>query len=195
MADIQLSDQYIASTSEAAAELAAMSRADLIRLKHFARLRTVGLVGVDWEDLLHEAIDRVLAGTRKWPKSIPFVVFICGTMRSIASEYWRDTAVRREFSLSDSSGGRDHSEEAPPVDLVDDKPSPEREALARRTVRRIEQLFADDATALSILEGLAGGCTPDEIQLKSRMTSRQYATAQKRIRRVIARTFKERSDG
>lgn len=179
-----------ASVDEAAAQLATMSKADLIRLEHFARLRTAGLGTLDWEDLLHEAIDRVLSGSRKWPKAIPFVAFMCGTMRSIASEFWRDRAVRREIAMTDlmpqNPTGADVLSS-----IVDERPDPEREAAARQILKKIEGLFEGDAHAIAVLEGLANASTPLEVQQKAHMAQRSYSSAQKRIRRTIGRALRE----
>lgn len=180
----------MASPEEAAAELAAMSHADLIRLEHFARLRTVGLTWVDWEDLLHEAIDRVLGGSRKWPRSVPFVAFMCGTMRSIASEYWRHRTTKRGITISELRVASNRDAEA--LDqIVDEHSNPEREVIARELLKRIESLFEGDTDALAILTGLANGDTPDEIRRSAKMTAKKYATAQKRIRRRISRFLRE----
>jgi len=170
--------------------LETMSKADLIRLEHFARLRTAGLVWLDWEDLLHEAIDRVLSGSRKWPKAIPFIVFMCGTMRSIASEFWRERSAKREIAMTDlaptgenDSGFFDR--------IIDENQNPEREASAHEVLTKIEALFEDDHAALAVLTGLANGSTPNEIQRTAAITPKQYATAQRRIRRTLSRAIRE----
>ena len=53
--------------------------------KVYARIRQTRY---DHEDLLHEAITRVLEGTRKWPTAVPFMAFMAGVMRAIAWD-WR----------------------------------------------------------------------------------------------------------
>jgi hypothetical protein len=44
------------------------------------------------DDLICEALVRVLDGRRTWPRSVETLPFLHGVMRSIASE-WRDGAV------------------------------------------------------------------------------------------------------
>src|SRR3974377_448817 len=39
------------------------------------------------EDLIQEALTRVLEGKRAWPRKLPIVVFLRGVMRSIASDW------------------------------------------------------------------------------------------------------------
>jgi RNA polymerase sigma-70 factor (ECF subfamily) len=179
-----------ASPDEASAALQAMSRADLVRLEHFARIRTSGLVELDWEDLLHEAIDRVLSGSRRWPKEVPFVVFMCGTMRSIASEVWRSRSARQEIALVDlvPTHERDAAHE---MELIDELPDPERKASAREMLAKIEALFRNDSHAMAILRGLTESLSPKEIQQNAAISPRTYASAQKRIRRTLMRAVKE----
>src|SRR5262249_44397128 len=40
-----------------------------------------------YEDLIQEALARVLEGKRAWPRNLPIVVFLRGVMRSIASDW------------------------------------------------------------------------------------------------------------
>lgn len=174
-----------ATLTEVAEALHAMSQADRVRLAHFARLRASGLPGWDWEDLLHEAIDRVLSGSRAWPRSVPLIAFMCGTIRSIAGDLWRE---RRN---SPDAGSQATSEDQGEGDLPDDSPGPERQVMARRTLERILDLFDGDDEALAIVKGLADGSGPEEIQISRGMTVKSYASAQKRIRRRISSMIAE----
>lgn len=188
MRTIDPDERDLASPEEAAGTLATMSNADLIRLQHFARFRTAGLPWLDWEDLLHEAIDRVLSGSRKWPKSVPFIAFMCGTMRSIASEFWRLRSTKGEMSYAELGF---HSDRSRIEEVPDDSPNPEREAAARQLLSEIESLFEGDVAALAVLNGLANGSAPSEIQRLNGMNPKSYATAQKRVRRKINRFMRE----
>jgi hypothetical protein len=40
-----------------------------------------------YEDLIQEALTRILEGKRAWPRKLPVVVFLRGVMRSIASDW------------------------------------------------------------------------------------------------------------
>jgi DNA-directed RNA polymerase specialized sigma24 family protein len=184
--NISRKEPSLASPEAAAAELRKMSKADLIRLEQFARFRAVGLPWLDWEDLLHEAIDRVLAGTRRWPVNLPFVVFMCGTIKSIASDWHKGRLSRKEISLSPSSDDADAE-----LQIVDPHTDIETEVAARQTIAQIEKLFSGDAVALAILKGVAMGHSPEEIQGSQKISARQYSTAQKRIRRAIAGALSE----
>jgi DNA-directed RNA polymerase specialized sigma24 family protein len=183
----QLDD--LASTTDVATALLSLTDADTVRLKRIAQLRTAGLVAIEWKDLINEAVSRALGETRRWPRSVPFIAFLAQTMRSIANEEWR--RLHQEKVTLESDLGSSHSEgELMTLDvLAENAVHPEREVLARKTLEEIEALFKDDLEALATLNGLAGGLTPYEIQIKGGMSQTQYASSQKRIRRKLAREF------
>nr|WP_276978022.1 hypothetical protein [Ferrimicrobium acidiphilum] len=176
-----------ATTAEVAAALAALSGADLVRLKRIAQLRSAGLSTVTWEDLINEAIVRSLTGTRRWPPSIPFIAFLAQTIRSIASEEWRRLDHEQTRVEADLGFGEDDDQSM--ADLAVDHIGPERNAIARKTLNDIELLFHDDDAAKAILHGFAQGATPKQVQSSASLTPTQYASAQRRIRRRLARHF------
>lgn len=184
-------DEGIASTEEVAAVLAAMSDADLVRLEQFARLRAAGMRWLDWRDLLHDAIDRVLDGTRRWPSRLPFIVFMRETIRSIAHEAWRSRAEGPITTEADLPISCDADEPVLLQRVAADVPDPEREIIARQMLGKIEALFANDPNVSAILSGMADGRAPEEIQEQAGMSPTQYASAQKRIRRGLTRAFSE----
>ena len=87
--EMTLARRDVATPEESVAALRRLSDGDLRRLERLARLRVIGLHAVDWRDLLHEAIVRLLDGSRRWPRDVSMVVFLRETMRSIASDHWR----------------------------------------------------------------------------------------------------------
>lgn len=171
-----------ASEDEVAIALAALSAADDIRLARIAQLRTRGLPELDWRDLLHDAIARALDGTRRWPAEVPFVVFVAGIMRSLASEAWRARAYASPYTSTPNP-----EEAGPLADFADPAPDPERTIVARDLVTRLGELFSDDQEARAILTGLAEGLTPSEIETHFGLTSTTYDSARRRMRRKIAR--------
>lgn len=176
----------VASREEVVQALQSMSEADLLRLKQLAKLRCAGLHVMDWEDLLNEAVTRVLAGSRRWPRQVPFVAFMAQTFRSIANEEWRRLELANTTSESDLSD----SDGAPVLESAAVDPiHPGREMLARKALEEIEALFHDDPSAMAILQGFAQGYTPDEIMGQNGLSSTQYATLQRRIRRKLSKHF------
>ncbi len=170
--------------------VAALSDADLLRLKQIALFRARRLPGIEWADLLNEAVGRALAGDRHWPPELPLVAFLAGIMRSLAEELWRQQRQRNAlFAVGPASpGGRFAGIAAVPSEA----PDPERELHARQSLAAIDTLFAQDADALRLIVGLAEGLSAAEIQLRTGMDATRYATTRRRIRRTLLRVHAER---
>ncbi len=179
-------DENVASREEVVLALQSLSEADLLRLKQLAKLRCIGLHVMDWEDLLNEAVTRVLAGSRRWPRRVPFVAFMAQTFRSISSEEWHRLELANTSSESDLSDSDGESVlESAALDPI----HPGREVFARKALEEIEALFSDDPSAMAVLQGFAQGYTPDEIMGQNGFTTTQYATLQRRIRRKLSKHF------
>lgn len=178
----------VASTHEVTLALANLSAADLLRVKQIAKMRSAGLKGVDWEDLVNEAVSRALAGTRRWPRKVPFIAFLAQTIRSVSSEEWRRLG-QQQVTLESEMMSADVDTPIALSDIAADPIDPEREVIARKTLGEIEALFHGDHEAIEVLRGLAQGLTPEEIQSAAALTPTQYSSAQKRIRRCLARHF------
>jgi DNA-directed RNA polymerase specialized sigma24 family protein len=168
-----------------AVTLGLVTKMDLLRLKALARLYARGLPpDVDWEDLLQEALTRVLVGTRAVPADVKPVAFIAGVMRSLRSEH------RRRFQRSRRHTGPDHPEPhaaSRDVDVRDETALPERILNARQELAQIQRLFADDPVVLGIIDGLAAGLEPEQIRSQFNLTSTAYDTARRRMRRALLR--------
>jgi RNA polymerase sigma-70 factor (ECF subfamily) len=159
-----------ATPEEAAAALEKLGQADRIRLRSLARNRLYGQ-NSDWEDLLQEALTRILEGTRKWPRDVPLIAFIAGVMRSLAGEYRKQQRQARS--------------EAETTPLVSTNPGPDNEAEARAEIKAIESHFGDDDDALAVVMARFEGYSPEEIQAMFNLTETRYDSTLKRIRRKI----------
>lgn len=188
-------DEY-ATTAEASEALRRLSDADLLRLEKIARYRSFAHPLIDPRDLLNEAVVRVLRGTRRWPRSVPIVRFLANVLRSLATEAWRqesETPERLESSLPTREG---HAQADYLAESKSYLPNPEETALEVDRQRLIGlsagellNMFRNDPTASSILQGLREGLTPDQIRNQHGMTTTEYGTARRRIRRLIDRRF------
>ena len=186
-----LARRDVATPEESVAALRRLSDGDLRRLERLARLRVIGLHAVDWRDLLHEAIVRLLDGSRRWPRDVSMVVFLRETMRSIASDHWRrleEPVVMAEAEL----GVHEETGEGVVDYAIDPMASPERRVSAAETLARIEEAFKGDGDALKVMAGMAVGKSPKEIQEEAGMNGTRYASTQRRIRRRLAREFPDR---
>ena len=162
-----------------------VTKMDLLRLKAIARLQARGLPPeIGWSDLLQEAFARVLDGSRKPPEGLSMVVFLAGVMRSIRSEHCR--RARRQASrlakmLADLESEADDGEPRDPT------PNPERKLEVMQELARIDQLFADDHRARQVIEGLFEGCSPEQICARYEMSTTEYDSTRRRMRRALLR--------
>ena len=171
-----------------------LSDADLHRLERIARIRVIGLHAVDWQDLLNEAIVRLLEGSRRWPREVPLIVFLRETgMRSIASEYWR--RLKAPVVVSESEANADRvTGDGIVGNTADWTTQPERWASADEVLELIEREFAGDADALQVIDGMVRGNSPRATQEEACMNATRYASTQRRIRRRLARMFPDGGD-
>jgi DNA-directed RNA polymerase specialized sigma24 family protein len=179
----RLVDNRILRPAQTALALEMVSRMDLLRLKTIARIYARGLSpeGV-WEDMLQEAITRVITGSRRRPEDVPMVAFVAGILRSLRADYWR--RARRE-----SRDGRlriDH-ESDDSLDLVDPTPGPECALDARQQLTLIKLLFADDPAALKVIDGFCDGLSAEQIRLSTGLSRTDYDSTRRRMRRTVLR--------
>ncbi|WP_207478071.1 ECF-type sigma factor [Arenibaculum pallidiluteum] len=162
--------------------VAALSGGDLLRLQALARLRARGLPGVEWADILHEAVLRALSGAREWPHDVSLLAFLAGVMRSIADEHAR--RARRERRAGSGGGALDEAEL-----LADESPGadPERLVAGAQALASLRGLFAGDPVALRIVAGLAEGLSAAEIRARHALGETEYDTARRRMRRILLR--------
>ncbi len=185
-------NREIVSPSESANALRGLSEADLRRLERIARLRTIGLNDLDWRDLFHDAVTRLLNGSRRWPRDLSLVVFLRETMRSIASDHWRRQSASKIVLEAELPGAEDGKRSGIVENAPDLTTNPEREAFAAEALASIEEVFLDDSEAMLVIVGMASGKTPNDIQEEADMNPTRYATTQRRIRRKLARAFPDR---
>jgi len=172
--------------TETVLALELVSEMDLLRLKTIARLHARGLPpDVGWEDLLQEAVTRVLIGARREPRGVPMVAFLAGIMRSLRSEHWRRFSGRAR-SLERAAGypRRLPTREAA---LRDTAPDPERALIAVEQLEAIAKLFVDDPVVLGIIEALSEGLTAEQIRARLALSKTDYDSARKRLRRCLLR--------
>jgi DNA-directed RNA polymerase specialized sigma24 family protein len=174
----RLSDNRVIAPTQTALALKLVTSMDLLRLKSIARLYARGLSpAVAWDDLLQEAITRVLTGARVKPEDISMVAFLAGIMRSLRADHFRRA---RHSVKSEDTSRHDH-------ELLDPAADPERAMIAAETLEEVRVLFADDAVALRIIDGLAEGLEAEQVRLRHGMTRTVYDSARKRMRRCLLR--------
>jgi DNA-directed RNA polymerase specialized sigma24 family protein len=161
------------------------SEIELLRLKTVARVYARGLPpDVAWDDLLQEALTRIISGARRQPEGVPIVAFVAGIMRSLKAEHWR--RVKRsggdEMLRLDRIGNASRE-----VDLHDPGPGPERSLSAQQELAAIERLFADDHVVLKIIAALGQGLSAEQISIAMGISKIDYESARRRMRRTLLR--------
>jgi DNA-directed RNA polymerase specialized sigma24 family protein len=152
------------SLSEAAAAVRMLSVADKTALTKLACLYAKK-TPYDHEDLLQEAVCRVLSGARVWPRHVAALPFLWGVVRSIAWE-WKKELVERDAGATDFAGE-------------------ERRAIASLDVVKVLALFDDDPAAQIIVRGMMEGARGQELQEMSGLAKIDYESKRTKIRRRI----------
>lgn len=159
--------------------LQSFSPIELTRLKRIAQLRAKTVPGLDWRDLLHEALLRVLDGRRRTVVGIAQVTMLAQIMRSVASELRSQIVREQTFDHNHEDNVIHHDENL--------QPSPEDVVLYREEIARISALFASDPHGLAYVSCLSLGMTGPEIQQYLVLTTAEHETIRKRVRRTIIR--------
>ena len=183
---LKLADNRVIAPTETALALKLVTEMELLRLKVIARLHARGLPpDVAWDDLLQEALTRYLTGARQRPDGVPIVAFLAGVMRSVRADHLR--RAKRGAGEGGALRLDQDGDESQAVELRDPAPDPERALIAAQELIEIKRLFADDAVALQIIDGLAEGLPAEEIRAAKRISRIDYDSARKRMRRCLLR--------
>lgn len=177
-------DDAVGRAADVAAAIDALSNLELVRLKALARLWSRDLPGgLGWSDILHEAIARVLDGSRSWPPDVPILAFLSGVMRSICNDHWRRARLEQRLLVSRD----DPDQRSWPSEEADEVPDPERVLAAAQTLANVYRLFEDDPLALKIIAGMADGLAAREICKVNGISELDYDTTRRRMRRALLR--------
>jgi DNA-directed RNA polymerase specialized sigma24 family protein len=181
-----LSAHQVLAPTHTALALRLVTEMDLLRLKSIARLYARGLPpDVSWEDLLQEAITRVLTGKRPKPDDVPMVAFLAGVMRSLRSDHIR--RARRGATRDAPPWLGNEGEALSEREVLDPAADPERALIAADELTKIRTLFAEDRAALQIIDGLAEGLSAEQIRTRHTISRTDYDSARKRMRRCLIR--------
>lgn len=161
-----------------------LSDEELIQLKRVAQLRVRLLPGLDWRDLLHEALVRVAEGRRNAPPQVSTVMLVAQTMRSLVADLRRRDRLAR---LHPDDG----IDETKAREVADLRPDPEQAAIYRDALARIEAVFVKDPEALRYVTLLALGMAGGEAARQMGLDAAGYETVRKRVRRALLRHLAE----
>ena len=119
----------------------------------------------DHEDLVQEALTRVLDNRRIWPVGVSATIFLGGVIRSIAWEW--------KYQMQGEAAD------------VGDEGVQERGTIARIDIAKIIALFDDDPVAQKIVMGMMDGARGEELLEASGLDPTEYESKRKKILRRI----------
>lgn len=184
------------TVSEAQKALAALSKADMIRLRRLEKWFTRNDPA---SSLLTDAILKTWEGVRSWKRGMGAYEHLYGVMRSLANnEYKKQTVGKKSEAFMDDEG-----EDKPAIALQTSSPSPEtllieqenkeeRERHAQALAKQVLDLFSDDEDATWILMGEMDGQPAEETRKQSGMDQKRYDTTRRRIRRKLDKHFPDK---
>lgn len=140
--------------------------------------------GLKPEDLLQEALVRLLSGERRWPIGIDVVQVVSGAMQSIASAAYRKSRQIPVLQLVPSHGDGEEIE----YDGIETV-TPEQVLADKQDLEAVKALFNADEVAAAVLDGVAAGFEGAELCELASIDSAQLATVRKRISRRLQSEF------
>jgi DNA-directed RNA polymerase specialized sigma24 family protein len=165
------------SEAEVRSEINSLTAGEQTKLIKFARYYAWNSFE-EPDDLVQEAIYRVLAGMRKWPRDLEKLRFLAGVIKSIAGD--RKRALKRTVPLNEE---REVGEAR--RGLMDYEGTEARGIRAKLDVDRIMTHFDDDPIAQKMLMGMADGTRGEDLEQASGLSPTEYESKRKKIRRRI----------
>jgi DNA-directed RNA polymerase specialized sigma24 family protein len=206
-----------ATTADIKQAIEALTREDTERIRQSAqnRMYSVGARaanGRDANDLIEEAFERVLDGTRHWYKErVAFTPYLVGVIWSVASEWagYRNrnkklpefAGLESQLTKTDEEGkevspfdGLATTDLTPEQALTHAEEIFERERHSEAFMQRIRAEFADDATASLVIDGILDGLDGPDIRATLELSEKEFKATMRRIQRHV-RKLMEQSNG
>jgi hypothetical protein len=168
MADLTSHQAATLSQQEAAAKIARLTDGEKISLMKIARLYARH-GRHDHRDLIREAITRIFAGTKAWPREADAIHFLSGVIRSVTWE-WKGKSLPEAAGAADIATSRHNGDVITEVD-------------------KIVALFDDDETAKKIVIAMMIGIKGDGLQTISGLDNAGYESKRTNIRCRIENFF------
>lgn len=134
------------------------------------------------EDLLHDVLCKALNGDRICKKGLPVEVFIYGAMESLVDAFIKKRKRNPFTQAVQNTNDDENGNEFFQLKSLD---TPEAELVARQTIDFFMELFKNDEKSMAILNYQMDGLTPLEIQTHLNLSTVQYASALRAIKRKL----------
>ena len=171
--------------SEFIRKLNALTKREEFWLRKQGNVWALG-TGMEWRDLLNEAISRTLANSRRCPANTSVAAYLNNAMRSIASAERKK--LSRQVPLGNPGDETSLIEKLPvrtssPADIAQSRID------LQRMYDRLQEIFHGDSQALAVVIGRMEGWSSAEIKEIESMEDNDFDAARKRARRAIEREF------
>jgi DNA-directed RNA polymerase specialized sigma24 family protein len=203
-----------ATTADFRQAIAALTREDTERIRQSAqnRMYWIGPRAAnrrDAGDLINEAFERVLDGTRHWYKErVAFTPFLVGVVWSIASEWagYRErnkkspefAELESQLTRTDEEGkqsspfdGLPATSLSPEQALIEAEAISEREKHSEVFMERIKAEFADDISASLVIDGILDGLDGPAIRAILELSDKEYKATMRRIQRHVRKLMEQ----
>jgi DNA-directed RNA polymerase specialized sigma24 family protein len=155
-----------------------------------AAKRLLGSLNIEPNDLLGEAIFRILIGKRQLNRSVTIEANLFWVMKSIASSWHKRRKRKPEVSLEELLATDDEASgdvlEVLLISNDDRAPSPEEELAYKQELDALQAVFADRPDAQMVILGRAEGLKGAELAAFADLNASQLATVQRLISRRFA---------
>jgi RNA polymerase sigma-70 factor (ECF subfamily) len=154
------------------------------RLRKAAHGYAAVAAGMEFDDLVQEAMSLALSGDRPWPADVPIMAFLLQCMRSIASGESRKAKRRPQTPLAGHSAVSEGA-----VEPSDPAPGPQEQIIATEDdaarKARIIDMFPDDIEAQAIVEGIFAGMRGEDLRALTDLDQTGYESKRRLIRRRL----------
>jgi DNA-directed RNA polymerase specialized sigma24 family protein len=176
----------VLNRAEVDALLREFSGAEWTRARKFARAVIYGLKGVEADDLVQEAITKLLSGDRVWRAGVPPLVVVANVIRGIASN-WRKRSKNGpiddsiEVALLDAG----FDLEGPPQAIAVNYITPERILSGQEQLTCVERAVAADEELGLLCTAWAERLRGEPARSELGWSVKTYEAARKRFSRCL----------
>ena len=150
----------------------------------------------DADDLMQQAIMLALDGTRRGKRSMQFIPFLIGAMRSEAHRAKKKVSVENnsvspgEKPMGDFISKVSEAQTASHEDnVIELETETENKKKSEDAANKLFSLFEDDEEATYVLIAVSEGKSPDDVCKEVGIDRKRYQTVRKRIRRALNEHF------
>ncbi|WP_192924814.1 transposase [Sinorhizobium medicae] len=179
----QPGEQYY-SADEAIAAFRALSDTDLNKLGRIANFIASSDGYAPPQELINESFIRIADGRRQWPRSLPFLVFVGGVMKSLRGDNYLISEERKIVRLKQGFAVV-KTEELPMVAANDDSEELARKEELEDAMSKLQAHFAGDEEMEMLLMGIEDGLRGKDLQDAVGVDAKRLEALRTRMNRHI----------